>query len=297
MVETEFENPANPAFLVKGPAQQRVPFVFNSPHSGCVYPSSLINSARLSAHELRGSEDVLVDELFASVVAIGAPLVAAQFPRVWLDVNREPFELDPLLFRERLPAHANVRSLRVAGGLGTIARLVREDVPIYKHPPSLEEAQNRIEKIYKPYHSALRSLIGETARQFGHCVLVDCHSMPSSQGRRAGKVDADIVIGDRYGTSCDGAISRELCDRFTALGYRVSRNKPYAGGFITEHYGRPLKGLHAVQIEINRALYMDEKTLLPHDGFAQLQLHISRVISHLVSMPDSGLSPVAEAAE
>ena len=285
------------AFEIAQSAVQRVPFVFNSPHSGRNYPKSLRNASRLSDHALRQSEDVMVDELFLPVVEIGAPLLSAKFPRAWLDVNREPFELDPKLFAETVPPHANSRSIRVAGGLGTIPRIVAENQEIYAVAPTLEEALDRIETVYRPYHAALRRLIAKTAATFGHAVLVDCHSMPSSTAGRKNDIRADIIIGDRYGTSCDGAISRRLIESFSACGYRVARNKPYAGGFITEHYGRPLKGLHAVQIEINRALYMNEKTLELHEGFLKLQTDIRSVANKLVSLPDSGLAAISEAAE
>ena len=237
MIE-EFASPDTPAFDVHKPAQQRVPYVFNSPHSGNLYPQSLLDRSRLSAQSLRRSEDFMIDALFASVVEIGAPLLTANFPRAWLDVNREPYELDPLLFRERLPAHANSRSMRVAGGLGTVPRLVAENLPIYDSPPTLEEGLNRVEGVYRPYHDCLRRLVATTSVTFGYAVLVDCHSMPSQGSKREKETRADIIIGDRYGTSCNGAISRQLIDRFRDCGYSVERNKPYAGGFITEHYGR-----------------------------------------------------------
>ncbi|MFD0915368.1 N-formylglutamate amidohydrolase [Pseudahrensia aquimaris] len=293
----DFATPEDPPFTVAAPAQQRVPYVFNSPHSGNAYPQSLVTRSGLTAHELRRSEDFLIDELFAPVVEIGAPLLAARFPRAWLDVNREPYELDPLLFRERLPAHANTRTMRVAGGLGTVPRLVAENLPIYQEPPSLEEGLDRVECIYRPYHDCLRKLIATTSVTFGYAVLVDCHSMPSQGSKREKEPRADIIIGDRYGTSCNSAISHELIDRFRELGYSVERNKPYAGGFITEHYGRPLKGFHAVQIEINRGLYMNESTISKAVGFDRLRDDIRSVVSHLVSLPDSGLPALSEAAE
>ena len=284
-------------FSIRGPAEQRVPFVFNSPHSGNNYSSEFCQVSALSLHDLRKSEDVAVDQLFESVVEIGAPLLSASFPRAWLDVNREPYELDPRLFNERLPAHANTRSMRVAGGLGTIPRIVSENLEIYKQPPSLQDAISRIENVYRPYHDTLRKLIAETVVQFGFAVLVDCHSMPSLERKPDIKSRPDIIIGDRYGTSCHGDISQELINRFSERGYRVMRNKPYAGGFITEHYGRPLKGLHAVQIEINRKLYMDETTFEFHSGSGKLIDDIRSVVEHLVSLPDLNFAPAHIAAE
>ncbi|MDA8869986.1 N-formylglutamate amidohydrolase [Rhizobiaceae bacterium] len=288
-------------FRVDAPAQQRVPYVFNSPHSGNRYPPRLLAASGLSALDLRRSEDVAVDALFASVVPQGAPMLAANFPRAWLDVNREPYELDPRLFDERLPAHANTRSSRVVGGLGTIARLVAENMPIYAERPTLAEGLARVDAVYRPYHARLHGLMRDTAATFGHAVLVDCHSMPSqAAGQTTGNDNGprhDIVVGDRYGVSCNGAISRLLMDEFAALGYAVARNKPYAGGFITEHYGKPLRGLHAVQIEINRALYLDEARMVPGPGFAALEADIATVMARLMALPDADFAPHLMAAE
>ena len=247
--------------------------------------------------QLRRSEDVYVDQLFSDVIGIGAPMLAAHFPRAWLDVNREPYELDPKLFTEKLPGHANIRSMRVSGGLGTIPRLVAENMPIYSTRPTLEEALDRVELIYRPYHEALRKLLAKTVVDFGYAVLVDCHSMPSSGNKPEDHSRPDIIIGDRYGTSCHGSVSHELINRFEDKGYSVTRNKPYAGGFITEHYGRPLKGFHAVQIEINRGLYINEETLLPTVGFDQLKEDIRSVMNALVSIPDTGFESHTIAAE
>lgn len=292
-----FDNEQNPAFVVEAPAEQRVPFVFNSPHSGRVYPQHLLEQTRLDDMQIRRSEDVMVDRLFSGMGRMGAPLLKARFPRAWLDVNREPYELDPKLFAERLPSHANSRSMRVLGGLGTIPRLVAENMAIYERPPTLSEGLDRVESVYRPYHETLRKLLSQTVMRFGHATLVDCHSMPSQGGRGERHNRPDIIIGDRYGTACHGSISRALLERFSTLGYSVARNKPYAGGFITEHYGRPLKGLHAVQIEINRALYMHEDTLELREGFTALQHDIETVMNHVVSLPDGAFSPMTQAAE
>ncbi len=292
----EFSAADQPAFSVAAPAQQRVPYVFNSPHSGTAYPQSFRDASRLPSLELRRSEDVAVDALFADVVPLGAPLLRAHFPRAWLDVNREPFELDPKLFAERLPAHANTTSLRVAGGLGTIPRLVAEDMPIYRRKPSLSEALLRIDTVYRPYHDALRRMMGDTVMTFGHAVLIDCHSMPSHAGGD-GRERHDIIVGDRYGTACNGAVVREIMQCFSDLGYTVARNKPYAGGFITEHYGRPAKGLHAVQLEFNRALYLDEQRLVPNDHFARLKADIRSVMARVLSVPDGDFASLPLAAE
>ncbi|MFG1296380.1 N-formylglutamate amidohydrolase [Xanthobacter variabilis] len=247
----------DPAFEILGLEAAAGPFVFNSPHSGRIYPTSFVAQTRLDFATLRRSEDSFVDELFEDVVNAGAPLMRALFPRSFLDLNREPYELDPRMFEGRLPPYANTRSVRVAGGLGTIARVVGDAQEIYPARLTVAEGLERIEAFYKPYHQTLRRLIMETQRRFGLVVLVDCHSMPSTSIRDE-SLRADFVLGDRYGTSCGCVVTQALEHELSRAGYRVLRNKPYAGGYITEHYGNPSAGLHAVQIEVNRALYMDE---------------------------------------
>ena len=280
------------------PAEQRIPFVVNSPHSGRDYPADFLALSRLDAHAIRRSEDAYVDLLFADAVAAGAPCLSARFPRAWLDVNREPWELDQRMFDGPLPPHANTRSIRVAGGLGTIPRVVAEGETIYKRRLPVAEAVRRVEGVYRPYHEALRRTIARSSVRFGYAVLLDCHSMPSHLGGSFGSAPRpDVVVGDRYGTSCAPAVTHALMDAFASRGYRVTRNKPYAGGFITEHYGRPLKGLHAVQLELNRALYMDERSLRPHEGFARLKRDLGAVLLEVSSQPDAALYPVRDQGE
>ena len=256
------------------------PLVFNSPHSGRVYPTRFLASSRLDALTLRRSEDAFVDELFARCVDIGAPLMRANFPRAYLDLNREPFELDPLMFEGRLPAFANTRSLRVAGGLGTIPRVVGEAQEIYKAPIAVGEAMARIATLYKPYHQALRNLIERAASAFGMAALVDCHSMPSSMAEGGA---TDFVVGDRYGASAAPWIVETVEIALRRAGYSVRRNKPYAGGFITEHYGAPAASRHVVQIEVNRALYMDERAMVKSPRWSQLSADLFAMASLLAS--------------
>jgi N-formylglutamate amidohydrolase len=286
-----------PLFEVVAPAEQRIPFVFNSPHSGSVYPRRFLAASRLDERTIRRSEDSYVDELFRAVVRIGAPLMRANFPRAWLDVNREPYELDPQMFEGTLPPYCNSRSLRVAGGLGTIARVVSENVEIYSEPIPVAEALQRIDTVYKPYHDRLRGLMGATFETFGFAVLIDCHSMPSSVRSPPGRVRADFVLGDRYGASCSAEIADAAHGFLTGAGYSVSRNKPYAGGFITEHYGRPSRGLHALQIEINRGIYMNERTFQRSDDFARVTSDMGRLAHALSTLPDANFHPFPIAAE
>ncbi len=296
-MQTPSAPPSGADFEILAPERQRLPMVFNSPHSGRVYPAAFLAASRLGQQAIRRSEDSFVDELFAPVVARGAPLLKANFPRAWLDVNREPYELDPAMFAGRLPTYANIRSVRVAGGLGTIARIVSETEEIYARPLAVEEALSRIEHVYKPYHAALGQLLSRTRAGFGLAVLIDCHSMPSTVRGLAVRPRPDVVIGDRYGASCAGGLADLVTDIFTSFGYSVCRNKPYAGGYITEHYGRPAHGFHALQIEINRALYLDEQTLERSEGFVRVREDLAAVVDALADAFDGGFLGERDAAE
>jgi N-formylglutamate deformylase len=271
--------------------------VFNSPHSGRIYPRAFLTAAKLDLSTLRRSEDSFVDELIAGVVPRGHPLMQVYFPRCYVDVNREPYELDPRMFEGRLPSFANTRSMRVAGGLGTVARVVGDAQEIYNQRIPIDDALRRIEGLYKPYHRALRRLLTRVHRDFGTAVLVDFHSMPSNIGAKDDRPRADIVIGDRYGTSCVPIVSEVADDVFRELGYAVSRNKPYAGGFITEHYGNPAAGLHSIQIEVNRALYMDERRYQRIESFDRLAADVMTLADRLATIPLEELKPYRAAAE
>jgi N-formylglutamate amidohydrolase len=260
-----------PPFTLHAPPEQLTPVVFCSPHSGRVYPKAFLEASRLDPHTLRKSEDCYVEELFEPVVDLGAPLIAARFPRAYLDVNREPYELDPELFHGRLPAFANTQSARVVGGLGTIARIVADTEEIYRERLPIGTAFQRIEQLYRPFHSALADLLEATRRQFGMAVLIDCHSMPSASTGQPPGGRPHIVLGDRFGASCDAKLTRFMRDLLQRAGFDVQINRPYAGGFITEHYGSPARGVHALQIEINRALYLDEGTLSKSRDFLKLR--------------------------
>lgn len=296
----------SPPFEVIAPDELLSPLVFSSPHSGRVYPARFIAAARLDVLSLRRSEDAYVDELFESARSIGAPMLRALFPRAYLDLNREPYELDPKLFEGPLPQFANTRSLRVAAGLGTVPRVAADAREIYAGRISLDEGLQRIEALYKPYHAELRALVERAARRFGVAVVVDCHSMPSSGARGASplaggeKKRVDFVIGDRYGASVAPSLVDGVESRLRAKGYNVHRNRPYAGGFITEHFGRPRAGWHALQIEVSRALYMDESTLEKNDRFATVAADLAEVVAGLaqdVELDESLGGPRRMAAE
>src|SRR5215468_1892305 len=287
----------DPPFEILEPAEWRGPVVFNSPHSGSVYPRAFLTASRLDMATLRRSEDSFVDELNLGVVRRGYPLMRAHFPRCYVDVNREPYELDPRMFEGRLPSFANTRSMRVAGGLGTVARVVGDAQEIYSQRQPVDDAIRRIETLYKPYHRSLRRLFTRVHRDFGAAVLVDCHSMPSAAGGKDERPRADMVLGDRYGTSCAVAVVETIETTLRGLGYAVSRNKPYAGGFITEHYGNPAVGLHAIQLEINRALYMDERQYQRSSTFTRLAEDMETLARRLGEIPLEQLRPYRAAAE
>src|SRR5215475_11370802 len=294
---TQFDGELSPPFTIVEPASWRAPIIFNSPHSGSVYPAEFLNASRIDLAALRRSEDSFMDELIGGLSQSGFPVVRVNFPRSYVDVNREPYELDPRMFTGRLPSFANTRSMRVAGGLGTIPRVVGDGQEIYRERLNVDEALSRIETLYKPYHRALRRLINRAHQTFGTVILVDCHSMPSIGVSRDEPRRPDIVIGDRYGTSCAPLLPDAVEEMMTQLGYSVGRNKPYAGGFITEHYGNPASNLHVIQLELNRAVYMDERRREKGPRFQQVVADFARLADALATVPLDDLGPFQAAAE
>jgi N-formylglutamate amidohydrolase len=294
---TQFNGELSPPFEIVEPAAWRAPIIFNSPHSGSVYPHEFLNASRIDLGGLRRSEDSFMDELIAGLSDRGFPVVRVNFPRSYVDVNREPYELDPRMFSGRLPSFANTRSMRVAGGLGTIPRVVGDGQEIYRERLSVDDALARIEALYKPYHRALRRLINKAHQAFGTVIVVDCHSMPSIGVSRDEPRRPDMVIGDRYGTSCAALLPDRVEDTMKQLGYSVGRNKPYAGGFITEHYGNPASGLHTIQLELNRAIYMDERRRERGVRFDGVMADFVTLADTLARVPLGDLGPFQAAAE
>lgn len=289
-----------PAFETVRPRRLTAPLVFNSPHSGRDYPERFLRMTRLDHLSIRQSEDAYIDELFARAPHLGTPLLRAHFPRAYLDVNREPWELDPAMFAEPLGERCNTTSPRVAAGLGTLARVVAENKPIYSERLTLDDARMRIEGIYQPYHSTLQKLLTEALAAFGVAVLIDCHSMPRLS-RSNDRPAPDVVLGDRYGTACAAPLVDLAETVFAGAGLRVARNRPYAGGFATRTYGRPQHGVHALQIEISRHLYLNEVTLEKNEGFAAIRQLIDRLVIALIGVDPAVLAasppPEAKAAE
>lgn len=264
---------------------QILPIVLASPHSGSIYPSEFIAQTKLSLDSLRRSEDRYMDAIMTPALQSGTPLIRALYPRIFVDLNREAFELDPGMFADPLPGYVNTSSHRAAAGLGTIARHAANGHPVYDTPLEFAAIRKRIMTYYYPYHAALRGMVDETRKRFGHCILLDCHSMPSSSviaESGSGKM-IDFVLGDCFGSSCDPRLTRTV-DRFlTRAGYRVAINRPFAGGYTTRHYGYPRHRIHSLQIEINRALYMDEHDYTPLPGFDHISTLMRDLVDHLAA--------------
>ena len=262
-------------FVVRRPAAEPAPLVFASPHSGRHYPADLMAASGLDGDQIRRSEDAYVDALVADAPGFGAGLITNRFARAYVDVNRAADELDPAMFEDALPVFARDQTARVAAGLGAIARIVADGQEIYNRKLTWAEAQSRIEAVHRPYHAALAGLIAETRARHGRCLVIDWHSMPSAAGRNGPVRGCDIVLGDRFGQACGHGATDLVEQTLRQLGYRVVRNTPYAGGFTTEHYGKPQDGVHALQIEIDRGLYLDETGLALGEGFERLKADLS----------------------
>lgn len=281
--------PPRAPFTLRQPKRRAVPLVFVSAHSGADYPASFLAESRLDPLTLRRSEDSFMDELFAAAPSFGAPLLSATFPRAFCDPNREKWELDPAMFQEPLPEWVNTGSARVHAGLGTIARVVASGESIYRDKLRFAEAVLRVQTYWQPFHDALTALVNSTVACFGACLLIDCHSMPAMAGRGP---PTDVVLGDAHGTACAGTLTRAVERTLNDLGFTVRRNNPYAGGYITRHYGQPRGGVHALQIEFSRALYMDEARVEKRPGFERLRGQAAMLIERLAGDVD-GLLPRA----
>jgi N-formylglutamate amidohydrolase len=279
---------ASRPFELTQPARQLSPLVLASPHSGRIYPQEFAKQSCLAEIVLRQSEDCFIDRLVATGPVLGVPLLSALFPRVFVDPNREPSELDQEMFTERLAPPVNATSPRVLAGLGVIPRLAANEQEIYAAKLPRAEAQQRLDLFYRPYHRALSDLVAASKRQFGVCVLLDCHSMPSAGAWMDGlhsrqRIDVDYVLGDCFGVSCAERMTAAAEVYLAERGAKVRRNNPYSGGYVAQAYGRPGQGVHVLQLEINRALYMNEATLEPLQAFAGVQDALRGLIERLSS--------------
>ena len=284
--------PADSGISVRAPDFQASSLIIASPHSGRCYSSEFLSMVRLHVTALRRSEDCYVDELFADARRLGIPLLRALFPRSFVDVNRSPAEIDWKIFGGVLPSYVDTQSERVRSGLGVIPRLAGSGAEIYSQSLPISAARQRLLTYYFPYHRMLRPLIRETRKQFGYVVLLDCHSMPSQLYAGRSGPAFDIVLGDQHGRSCSSYVIDKVEAVFAGQGYRVARNAPYAGGFVTKHYGCPGRGVDVLQLEVSRALYMDEQTLRRGPGMPRVRAHMASLIESLVKA--LGISCAAE---
>lgn len=282
------------SYELRLPATRTTSVVFASPHSGRAYPADFLTNSVLDEQLIRSSEDAYIDQLFADVPALGAPLLAALAPRAYIDLNRAAEELDPALIDD---VRRSTHNPRVTSGLGVVPRVVANGRAIYRGKLSLGEAEHRIRCCWRPYHLTLQRLLDEALTRFGEAILIDCHSMPHEaiegiapvSGRRP-----DIVLGDRFGAAAGSDIVAAVEAAFQAAGLVVTRNAPFAGAYTAQHYGRPSRGQHVVQVEIDRALYMDEATIRPHGGFDAFRQILTSVSAEIVRI---GLREMPLAAE
>ncbi len=282
------------AYVLDMPAERTSCVVFASPHSGRTYPESLLKRTVLSRNVIRSSEDAYVDQLFSSAAEFGAPLLAAAMSRAYLDLNRNSDELDPALIQG---ARRHGHNPRVTSGLGVIPRVVANGRAIYSGKLTMDEARLRIDTYWRPYHARLKSLLAESHQNFGQAILIDCHSMPHEAVAMAGGARSgqpEIVLGDRFGAAASGVIVDQIETAFAEAGLNVVRNTPFAGAYVTQTYGRPSRHQHAVQIEIDRSLYMDEETIQPNGNFEALRDVLRQVTAQIVGI---GSDPMSLAAE
>jgi len=281
-------------YTLKSPKNAHSCVVFNSPHSGSDYRPDFLASSALDSLAIRSSEDAFVNELFKDAPKHGAYLLSAHAPRAFIDLNRSASELDPAIVLGAKRASSNPR---IAAGLGIIPRVVGNGQIIRTGKLSMREAKNRIARYHAPYHHCLRSLIESQRGVHGMAILIDCHSMPQksldSSPLVRGKTP-DIILGDRFGASCDRWIMESATQIFAAAGFVVARNAPFSGGYITQHYGRPSKGIHAFQIEINRSLYMNEARVERAGTFDKFFEILSGVTQQLAKIGPASTALAAE---
>lgn len=282
------------AYHIDRPARLTSCVVFASPHSGNDYAPAFLRQSVLDARAIRSSEDAFVDRLFDSAPACGAPLLRARVPRAYIDLNRSPDELDPALIEG---ARKQGHNPRVASGLGVVPRVVAGGRAIYRGKLTMDEALARIDRCWKPYHGRLQELLSEARDLHGQAILVDCHSMPREAVEGAGRVKGrrpDIVLGDRFGAAAAVEVVDRIEAAFAAAGLKVARNMPFAGAYVTQAYGRPSRRQHAVQVEIDRSLYMDEATIRPNADFDAFRALMQRVIAEIASIGVERLPLAAE---
>jgi len=282
------------AYHLSRPERPRSCVVFASPHSGTSYHDSFVSSSILDRHTIRSSEDAFVDQLFDAAPDFGAPFLKADVPRAYVDLNRSPDELDPALIQG---ARRHGHNPRVASGLGVIPRVVANGRAIYHGKLPMVQAKQRIEEYWHPYHKALQKLLDQTHAQFGQVILIDCHSMPheAMDGiSRGNRQRPEVVLGDRFGAAAGSEVVDQVEAAFAGAGLRVARNTPFAGAYVTQAYGRPSRSQHAIQVEIDRALYMDEQTIRPNGSFDAFRGLLRQVIAEIAAIGNEQMPLAAE---
>ena len=270
------------------PSVRDTSVIFSSPHSGRRYTAAFLAQTQLDALSIRSSEDAFVDMLFEAAPKLGAPLIAALAPRAFIDLNRAVDELDPAVIDS---VSRGMHNPRVSSGLGVIPRVVANGRAIYSGKIALHEAQSRIARFWHPYHTALRGLIQQSHASFGEAILIDCHSMPHEAieaHARPGYLRPEVVLGDRFGAAAGSDVMDRVEAAFVGAGLRVVRNAPFAGAYITQAYGRPQQSQHVVQVEIDRALYLDEARVEPSRNFADFRKLMAGVVADLSEIGRAG---------
>ncbi|MBM2290290.1 N-formylglutamate amidohydrolase [Sulfitobacter pseudonitzschiae] len=282
------------AYEVLHPDRNTSCVVFASPHSGRDYPWRFLRTTVLNEHQVRSSEDAFVDKLFDCAPRFGASFLKAGAPRAFVDLNRAVDELDPALIEGVRPKGHNPR---VASGLGVVPRVVANGRAIYRGKLSLAEAERRIDLYWRPYHTMLQQLLDSAHRRHGQAILIDCHSMPHEAMDsvvRGGMKRPDVVLGDRFGAAAAGEVVDRIEAAFVAAGFVVTRNAPFAGAYITQAYGRPARGQHAVQVEIDRSLYMNEALVRPNGGFDDIRARLAAVVADVAQIGQGRMPLAAE---
>ncbi|WP_375173811.1 N-formylglutamate amidohydrolase [Pseudooceanicola sp.] len=273
-----------PGFDLHLPERLTTSVVFSSPHSGRDYPASFLDQSVLDAHQIRSSEDAFIDQVFLAALDCGAPLLTARVPRAYVDLNRGADELDPAVVEG---VRRNGHNPRVASGLGVIPRVVANGRAIYRGKLTLADAKHRLETYWFPYHAALQQQLDRAHQMFGEAILLDCHSMPREAVDcviRSGAKRPDVVLGDRFGASASAAVVDEIEAILIRAGLTVARNAPFAGAFVTQQYGRPSRRQHAVQLEIDRSLYMDERRIEPREDFEAFRALMAQVVAEMTEI-------------
>ncbi|MEP2028714.1 MAG: N-formylglutamate amidohydrolase [Paracoccaceae bacterium] len=282
------------AYTQKLPEQSTSCVVFASPHSGCDYHWNFLRRTLLDEHVIRSSEDAFVDRLYDCAPDFGASMLIARAPRAFVDLNRSPDELDPALVEG---VEKRGHNPRIASGLGVIPRVVANGRQIYSGKLSQIEVQRRISDYWHPYHKALQALLDHAHTLHGKAILADCHSMPheAMDGiARSGARRPEIVLGDRFGAAASGDVIDRIESAFVSAGFVVARNAPFAGAYITQAYGRPSRRQHAVQIEIDRALYMNEQLIRPNNNFKAFRATLRGVIAEIAEIGQTRMPLAAE---